>query len=217
MELRKSDPCVLEDRIKMVERQLKARGLKDERVLEAFLKVRRDYFVPDDLSAKAYEDNPLPIGSEQTISQPYIVALMTELLEIKPEDRVLEIGTGSGYQTAILAELSNHVYSVEIRSGLYQKAKQILRLLGYLDVHLCLGNGREGWREHAPFDKILVAAAGSEIPQALMDQMAAEAKIVMPVGFGNEQDLVLGRKENNALLTKPIIPVRFVPLVLEAA
>ena len=195
----------------MIERQLKGRGISDFNVLLAFRKVHREKFLPPALRTKAYEDHPLPIGHNQTISQPYIVALMTESLELQKTDRVLEVGTGSAYQTAILAELVQEVYSIEIVEDFYKAAETRLDHLGYRNVHLKYGDGREGWPEAAPFDKIIVAAASEQIPNVLIEELKEGGKIIMPIGL-DDQDLVLGRKEKGVLVTKQLIPVRFVPL-----
>ena len=201
-------------RLKMVETQIQARGIRDERVLAAMRKVPRHEFVPPEEKLVAYSDNPLPIGQGQTISQPYIVALMTELLELKPEDKVFEVGTGSGYQTAILAEIAKEIYSVEIVEPLYKQAKTRLEKLGYPHVHLRQGDGTKGWPEAAPFDKMIVTAAGLKIPDSLVAQLKEGGRIVMPVG-DMDQILVVGEKRKHVLKTYESIPVRFVPLVEE--
>ena len=195
----------------MIGRHLKSRGISDQRVLRAFQKVRRELFVAPALEAKAYDDQPLPIGFEQTISQPYVVAFMTEQLELKRENRVLEIGTGSGYQTAILAEMVKEVYSVEMIPELHERAKSRLEELGHRNVFLKVGNGREGWREHAPFDHIIVTAAAQEIPDAFRDQLVENGTVMIPIGEG-DQDLVLGRKKKGVFITRQLMRVRFVPL-----
>jgi len=201
-------------RHEMVDSQILARGVKDERVLQAMRKVPRHDFVPIIEKLAAYSDSPLPIGHGQTISQPYIVALMTELLQVEPADKVLEVGTGSGYQAAILAEVAKEVYTIEIVEPLYQTAKAKLEKFGYKNVHVRLGDGTKGWPEAAPFDKMMVTAAGLKIPDALIEQLKEGGKIVMPVGE-TEQMLVVGEKRNNVLKTSEKIPVRFVPLVDE--
>ena len=201
-------------RLKMVETQIQARGIHDERVLAAMRKVPRHEFVPPEEKLAAYSDNPLPIGQGQTISQPYIVALMTELLQLKPGDKVFEVGTGSGYQTAVLAEIAKEIYSVEIVEPLYKQAKTRLEKLGYANVHLRQGDGTKGWPEAAPFDKMIVTAAGLKIPDSLVAQLKEGGRIVMPVG-DMEQILVVGEKRNHILKTYESIPVRFVPLVEE--
>lgn len=199
-------------RLKMVETQIAARGVKDERVLAALRKVPRHEFVPTVEKLLAYTDGPLPIGYGQTISQPYVVALMTELLQVEPTDKVFEVGTGSGYQSAVLGEIVKEVYTVEIVEPLYEQAKARLEKLGYRNVHVHLGDGTKGWPEKAPFDKMIVTAAGLKIPDALIEQLKEGGRIVMPVGE-TEQVLVVGEKRHNVLKTYESIPVRFVPLV----
>lgn len=198
----------------MIRQQLKSRLIKNEKVLAAFRKVPREIFLPQALQDKAYEDHPVPIGYDQTISQPYIVALMTERLNLESHDRVLEVGTGSGYQTAILAELVQAVYSVEIVQALHEVAKKRLEQLGYQNIHLRYSDGRKGWPEEAPFDKIIVTAGSDQIPNALVEQLSEMGKMIIPLGHG-DQDLVLGRKEKGVLVTKQLIPVRFVQLQTE--
>lgn len=199
-------------RLKMVETQIAARGIRDERVLAAMRKVPRHEFVPAAEKLLAYSDGPLPIGRGQTISQPYIVALMTELLEIQPADKILEVGTGSGYQAAVLGEIAKEVYTVEIVEPLYEQAKARLEKLGYSNVHVRSGDGTKGWPEEAPFDKMTVTAAGLKIPDTLIEQLKEGGRIVMPVGE-TEQVLVVGEKRSHVLKTYESIPVRFVPLV----
>lgn len=201
-------------RYEMVETQIAARGIQDERVLDAMRKVPRHEFVPTVEKLLAYSDGPLPIGYGQTISQPYIVALMTELLKVSPTDRVFEVGTGSGYQAAILAEIVEGVYTVEILEPLYEHSKKRLERLGYRNVHVRLGDGTKGWPEEAPFDKMIVTAAGLKIPDALVEQLKEGGRIVIPVGE-TEQVLVVGEKHKGVLKTHESIPVRFVPLVEE--
>ena len=198
----------------MVETQIKARGVRDERVLETLRKVPRHEFVPTVEKLLAYSDGPLPIGYDQTISQPYIVALMTELLQVQPTDRVFEVGTGSGYQAAVLAQMAQKVYTIEIVEPLYEQAKARLEKLGYRNVHVRLGDGTKGWPEEAPFDKMMVTAAGLKIPDTLIEQLKEGGRIVIPVGE-TEQVLVVGEKRNHVLKTYESIPVRFVPLVEE--
>ncbi len=202
------------ERLKMVETQIEARGVQDERVLEAMRKIPRHELVPSQVESMAYEDKPLPIGYAQTISQPYIVGLMTELLELTPDDKVLEVGTGSGYQAAVLAEIAKEVYSIEIVEPLYREAKERLGRLGYHNIHLRLGDGTKGWPQAAPFDKMIVTAGGMKIPDSLIEQLKEGGRIVMPVGDG-EQVLVIGQKVGGALETFHSIPVRFVPLIEE--
>ncbi len=195
----------------MIERQLKGRGITDSRVLAAFRKIPREAFLAPELKSKAYEDHPLPIGYDQTISQPYIVAVMSESLELVRTDRILEVGTGSGYQTAVLAELGQEVCSVEIIEDLYQVAKMRLNTLGYRNIRLKHDDGRKGWVEHAPFDKIIVTAAAEKIPDVLVEQLKDMGRIILPIGQ-DDQDLVLGQKEKGMLVTRPLLRVRFVPL-----
>lgn len=201
-------------RLKMVEEQIGARGIRDERVLAAMRKVPRHEFVPPEEKMAAYSDAPLCIGYHQTISQPYIVALMTELLQAFPEDKVLEVGTGSGYQTAVLAEIAGEVYTIEIIPPLYQQAMARFEKLGYRNIHIRSGDGTKGWPEAAPFDKIIVTAAGLRIPDSLVQQLKEGGRVVMPVG-GEEQVLMVGEKQRNIFNTYESIPVRFVPLVEE--
>ena len=199
----------------MVESQIVARGVRDPRVLAAMRKVPRHRFVDDAQRAEAYEDHPLPIPGNQTISQPYIVALMTELLELKPDSRALEIGTGSGYQSAVLAELAKEVYTIEIVPELARLARTRLRELGYDNVTVREGDGYRGWPEHAPFDAIIVTAAPERIPQPLLDQLAPGGIMVIPVG-GFFQELKVFRKSADGRVTeKDILPVRFVPMTGE--
>ena len=203
-------------RQRMVEQQLMARGIKDERVLAAMAKVPREEFVPADARAATYEDGPLPIGHGQTISQPYIVAFMTEQLRLSPTDRVLEIGTGSGYQAAILAELAGEVYTIEIVAPLAQSAEAALQRLGYKNVHVKLGDGYKGWPEHAPFDAIIVTCAPDKVPQLLTDQLKESGRMIIPVGDRFAQQLYLLEKKNGQLKESVTLPVRFVPMSGEA-
>lgn len=199
-------------RKKMIETQIKERGVKDKRVLEAMYKVERHKFVPEDLQHLAYEDMPLPIGEGQTISQPYIVAVMTELLGLKGNEKVLEIGTGSGYQAAILAELAREVYTIEILPGLAKRAQGLLKELGYTNIKVKYGDGYLGWPEFAPFNSIIVTCAPPNIPDALIKQLAEGGRMVIPVGE-MFQELKLLEKKQNKLEIKDIIPVRFVPMI----
>jgi protein-L-isoaspartate(D-aspartate) O-methyltransferase len=200
-------------RERMVETQIKARGIKDERVLKAMLKVPRHLFVDEALRDQAYGDFPLPIGEGQTISQPYIVALMTEALELKGNERVLEIGTGSGYQTAILAELALWVYTIERFPTLLERAKKVLKELGYKNISFKLDDGTLGWKEAAPFDAIIVTAASPDIPPPLVEQLAEGGRMVIPIGDEFSQTLIKGVKKGGKLHTKALEPVRFVKLV----
>ncbi|KUK37325.1 MAG: Protein-L-isoaspartate O-methyltransferase [Thermodesulfobacterium commune] len=200
-------------REKMVKSQIVARGIKDEKVIQAMLKVPRHLFVEEALRDQAYGDFPLPIGKGQTISQPYIVALMTEALELKGKERVLEVGTGSGYQTAILAEIALWVYTIERDPDLSEKAKKVLLSLGYKNISFKIGDGSLGWPEAAPFDAIIVTAASPQIPQPLVDQLAEGGRIVIPVGDEFSQILVKGIKKDGILKIQTLEPVRFVKLV----
>jgi len=202
-------------RQRMVEQQLNPRGIKDERVLAAMAKVPREEFIPADERSDAYEDGPLPIGYDQTISQPYIVAFMTEQLRPKPSDRVLEIGTGSGYQAAILAELVADVYTIEIVEPLATTAEATLQRLGYKNVHLMVGDGYRGWPDEAPFDAIIVTCAPGKVPQPLVDQLKDDGRMVIPVGERFAQQLYLLEKKNGQLKESATLPVRFVPMTRE--
>jgi protein-L-isoaspartate(D-aspartate) O-methyltransferase len=199
-------------RQQMVEQQIQRRGIRDQQVLEALRTVPRHRFVPDDLAAFAYVDHPLAIGHEQTISQPYIVAFMTELAQISPADRVLEIGTGSGYQAAILAELANTVFSVERIPELADQARKILAELGYRNVYVKTGDGYQGWAEHAPYDVILGTAAPTRVPPALIDQLAVNGRLVLPVGLF-WQDIQIITKTETGITVESVMPVRFVAMV----
>src|SRR5262245_21818646 len=202
-------------RQRMVEQQLNPRGIKDERVLAAMAKVPRGEFLPAVERRSAYEDGPLPIGYDQTISQPYIVAFMTEQLRPKPSDRVLEIGTGSGYQAAILAELVADVYTIEIVEPLATTAEATLQRLGYKNVHIKVGDGYNGWPEEMPFDAIIVTCAPEKVPQPLVDQLKNGGRMVIPVGERFAQQLYLLEKKNGQMKESVILPVRFVPMLRE--
>jgi protein-L-isoaspartate(D-aspartate) O-methyltransferase len=201
-------------REKMVETQIKSRGVKDPRVLSALLKVERHRFVPEEYLNSAYSDQPLPIGEGQTISQPYIVALMTELLELKGDEKVLEIGTGSGYQAAVLAELAKEVYTIEIIESLASTAKKRLSELGYQNIKVKAGDGYLGWPEAAPFDAIMVTAAPDHIPKPLIEQLKEGGRMVVPVGTYS-QELKKIVKRSGKIETTDIIPVVFVPMTGE--
>jgi protein-L-isoaspartate(D-aspartate) O-methyltransferase len=192
--------------------------VRDPGVLKAMRRVPRHLFVPDEYQKQAYRNSPLYIGYNQTISQPYIVAHMTELLELKPDHKVLEIGTGSGYQAAVLAELCNHVYTIEIVPPLGRKADALLKELGYDQVRVRIGDGYEGWPEAAPFDRIIVTCAPDEIPQPLIDQLALDGRIVIPVGKQSGiQYMVMVRKNHKGRITRErYYPVRFVPMTGKA-
>jgi protein-L-isoaspartate(D-aspartate) O-methyltransferase len=202
-------------RQRMVAQQLKPRGIKDERVLAAMAKVPREEFVPAGVRAGAYEDGPLPIGYDQTISQPYIVAFMTEQLGPKPSDRVLEIGSGSGYQAAILAELVTDVYTIDIVEPLAKTAEATLQRLGYKNVHINVGDGYKGWPAEAPFDAIIVTCAPENVPQPLVDQLKDSGRMVIPVGERFAQQLYLFEKKDGQLKESVTLPVRFVPMLRE--
>jgi protein-L-isoaspartate(D-aspartate) O-methyltransferase len=199
----------------MIQQQLVTRGVNNERVLAAMAKVPREEFIPPDSRTASYEDGPLPIGYGQTISQPYIVAFMTQQLRPKPSDRVLEIGTGSGYQAAILAELVSEVYSIEIVEPLAKNAETTLQRLGYKNVHVKIGNGYEGWPEEALFDAIIVTCAPDKVPQPLVDQLKDSGRMVIPVGDRFAQQLYLLEKKNGQLKQSATLPVRFVPMTSE--
>ena len=201
----------------MVVEQIERRGVKDPRVLAAMRKVPRAEFVPDAVKDEAHDDRPLPIGHGQTISQPYIVAFMTEALALKGDEKVLEIGTGSGYQAAVLGELVREVYSIEIVEPLGQRAAEVLKKLGYANVKTRVGDGYQGWREAAPFDAIIVTCAPEDIPKPLVDQLAEGGRMIIPVGpEGKAQQLVLLRKKGGKLRRQEVLPVRFVPMTGEA-
>jgi len=200
------------DRAQMVETQLRARLITHAGVLDAMGRVPRHRFVPGSLQALAYDDTPLPIGDGQTISQPYIVAYMTQAIEPSRSDRVLEIGTGSGYQAAVLAELVKEVYTIEIVPTLARRAATVLRDLGYRNVHTREGDGYAGWPDAAPFDKIVVTAAPDEIPRALVDQLAVGGVMVAPVGR-DLQVMTILHKARDGVVKRETIPVRFVPMI----
>lgn len=198
----------------MVTRQLKARGISDPKVLAAMNRVPRHRFVPERLAPLAYGDHPLPIGSGQTISQPYIVALMTEWAQLKPGDKVLEVGTGSGYQAAVLAELTDKVWSIDIRPELVVKAAGTLKTLGYSRVQVKSGDGYLGWPEAAPFDAILVTAAATRVPPVLEQQLREGGRLIIPLGpEGGVQTLTRFRKAQGKIQEEQKVPVSFVPLV----
>lgn len=200
-------------RLQMVEKQLVRRGIRAERILEAFRTVPRDLFVPEKLTSHAYEDHPLSIGFDQTISQPYMVAFMTEHLSLAPDSKILEIGTGSGYQTAILAGLSRSVYTIERIRELSTRARETLEALGYRNIFFKCGNGAEGWEEQAPFDRILVSCAGSVAPQALLAQLKEEGLMMMPLGGLISQVLTLFRKHSGTIESRALSRCAFVPLI----
>jgi protein-L-isoaspartate(D-aspartate) O-methyltransferase len=200
-------------RQRMVQQQLEVRDIRDARVLNAMRKVPRHQFVPRESRQHAYADAPLPIGHSQTISQPYIVALMTQLLELEPSDRVLEIGTGSGYQAAILAELSEVVYTLERLAPLAERAKDVLSHLGYENVVVLVGDGSLGLPEHAPYDGIIVTAAAPKAPAALQDQLGEGGRLVVPVGGREGQMLERWTRQGGRVGVERMVPVAFVPLL----
>jgi protein-L-isoaspartate(D-aspartate) O-methyltransferase len=207
----RSDAEWAAQRARMVDTQIRLRGVTDERVLRAMVKVPRHLFMPEERRRYAYEDHPTPIGLGQTISQPFIVAYMTEALRLAPTDRVLEIGTGSGYQAAVLAELAREVYSMEIIPELADQARRTLESLGYRNVRVRAGNGYLGWPEAAPFDKIIVTAAPDEVPKALVDQLGPNGTMIVPVGV-IDQMMTIIRRTPQGLVQRETIPVLFVPM-----
>jgi protein-L-isoaspartate(D-aspartate) O-methyltransferase len=200
------------ERVRMVEEQLKGRDIRDLRVLSAMLSVPRHLFIPESARGGAYGDFPVPIGHGQTISQPYIVAFMTEALKVGPEHRVLEIGTGSGYQAAVLSVLAKEVFTIEIVDALAKRARATLVELGYRNVDVRSGNGYLGWPEHAPFDRIIVTAAPPDVPPALVEQLKIGGLMAIPVGVG-DQELRIMRRAATGMETIATLPVRFVPMV----
>ncbi len=202
-------------RIQMVERQIVARGVSRESVLEAMRAVPRHRFVPDRIVPQAYDDSPQPIGENQTISQPYIVALMSELLDLTPEEKVLEVGTGSGYQAAVLAEMVDTVFSIEIIPELAARADSTLKAVGYGNVRVRAGDGYRGWPEEAPFQGIIVTAAPDHVPVPLVEQLAEGGNLVIPVG-DTYQSLMVFTRQGGKIIHRDVIPVRFVPMTGEA-
>lgn len=199
----------------MVENQIIARGIRDSSVIQAMLAVPRHRFVPDEYKSSAYNDGPVPIGSGVTISQPYIVALMSELLRPMRGMKVLEVGTGSGYQTAVLAETGCEVYTVEILQDIAKRARRLLDELGYENIKFRIGDGYAGWEEYAPFDAIIVTAAPGNIPQKLADQLKTGGRMIIPVGE-ESQELLLAEKTDEGMVTRRITSVRFVPMTGES-
>ena len=200
----------------MVSTQVIARGITDERVIQAMRKVERHLFVPEEYAHRAYDDDPVPIGYGQSISQPYIVAFMTELLKLDSTDRVLEIGTGSGYQAAILAEICKSVYTIELIPQLANRAKNLLAELGYKNLFVKAGDGYKGWPEYAPFDAIIVTCAPTHIPRPLEKQLKEGGRMIIPVGEKYVQELVLLEKKDGRLRRRNVLPVTFVPMVDDA-
>ena len=201
----------------MIKNQLQSRGIRDDAVLEVMRSVERHNFVPENYRDRAYSDGPLPIGHGQTISQPYIVAFMTEQLQVSSQHKVLEIGTGSGYQAAILGELAKHVFTIEIIPELAEGAKNILNHLSYKNITVRAGDGYKGWPEEAPFERIMVTAAPTEIPQTLIDQLAPGGRMILPVGaqFLVHYLWVIEKDDQGTVTKEKILPVRFVPMVKE--
>ncbi len=208
------DGAFRQTRFRMVEEQIRGRGIRDPEVLAAMSRVPRHLFVPRIYRKLAYTDGPLPIGQGQTISQPYIVAFMTEALKLKKTDRVLEVGTGSGYQAAVLAEIVEKVYTIEIIPKLGKAAKKLLKKMGYGNISVRIGDGYLGWPEEAPFDAIIVTAAPEKVPPALIDQLKEGGRLCLPVGSVRFlQTLILYTKEEGRLTKKELLPVRFVPMI----
>jgi protein-L-isoaspartate(D-aspartate) O-methyltransferase len=205
------DPFVRE-RLRMVKEQIEARGVKNPAVLAALRDVPREQFMPPAARAHAYEDRPVSIGFGQTISQPYIVAFMTDLLDLKKHHRVLEIGTGSAYQAAILARLANEVYSIEIVPDLARSAAATLRRLGYRNVTVREGDGYQGWPEHAPFDRVILTAAPPALPPELVRQLKPGGLLIAPVGVGEQEVIVVQKHPDGSTTTRPVLPVSFVPM-----
>lgn len=200
-------------RLAMVKDQIEARGIRDSNVLRALRRVPRHQFVPPEMVPHAYEDRPLPVGHGQTISQPYIVAFMTGALEVGPEDRVLEIGTGSGYQAAVLALIAKHVYTIEIVPTLARTSKALLHTLGHYNVTVREGDGYKGWPEEAPFDRVILTAAPPELPQALVDQLKPGGRLIAPVGTADQDLIIVEKQKDGSLKKRSVLPVRFVPMV----
>ena len=200
-------------RLAMARNQLEARGVKDSQVLKAMRTVPREKFVPEQYLSEAYADNPLPIGYGQTISQPYVVGFMTQLLDVDKDQRVLEIGTGSGYQSAILSMLAGEVYSIEIVPELADSAEETLSSLGYDNVMIRAGDGYQGWPEEAPFDRIILTAAPPELPQELVDELKPGGILVAPVGTGIQNLMLVRKSKDGKTSTRSMLPVQFVPMV----
>ncbi len=212
-DLKKIQDTYAEQRKRMVKYQVQQRGISDERVLQAMREVPRHLFLNERYRRLAYSDHPLPIEAEQTISQPYIVALMTETAEIEKGDKVLEIGTGSGYQAAVLAHLTDQVYTIEIIKELAEKAEHRLRELGYDQVQVKWGDGNKGWEEHAPYDEVIVTCASEKVPQTLFKQLKEGGRMVIPLGNPSSfQILTLVQKKQGEMVKKEILGVRFVPM-----
>ncbi|WP_010297549.1 protein-L-isoaspartate(D-aspartate) O-methyltransferase [Candidatus Odyssella thessalonicensis] len=199
-------------RIKMVDQQLQARDISDTRVLAAMKEIPRHLFVPSQHQDMAYEDSPVPIGQGQTISQPYIVAFMSQAAQLKPTDKVLEIGTGCGYQTAVLSQLCAEVYTIEIIEELAKRAQRLFKTLGYHNIQSRIGDGYSGWPEHAPYNAILVTAAPQRLPQQLVTQLKEQGRLIIPVKVDHQQELIGVTKTEAGIQKEPLIPVKFVPM-----
>jgi protein-L-isoaspartate(D-aspartate) O-methyltransferase len=214
-----SDACTQDTyekrRENMVRYQIEQRGVRNEKVLNAMQNVERHLFVPDNVRSYAYDDRPLPIGFGQTISQPYIVAYMTEILDLKRYEKVLEIGTGSGYQAAVLAEICDSVFTIEVIPELGIRANNVLKSKGYKGIHIKIGDGYQGWKEYAPFDAIIVTCAPTHVPEKLTEQLREGGRMIIPVGERYVQQLVLLEKKNGKLRQRNVLPVLFVPMVDE--
>lgn len=208
-----NEEAYLAERQAMVDTQLRRRGIRDERVLEAMLRIPRHEFVVDSCWSQAYEDHPIPIGEDQTVSQPFIIAVSLQALDLNGAESVLEIGTGSGYQTALLASLAQNVYTVERYPSLAHAAEATLRRLDFRNIRFAIGDGSQGWREYSPYDAVLVSAAAPRIPQSLLEQLSDIARMVIPVGTQHTQDLQLIRKRGGEYSTETLEGCRFVPLV----
>lgn len=215
-DLTTQDPYAAQ-RALMVEEQLRARGIRDQRVLDAMLRIPRHEFISEEYRSQAYADHPIPIGEEQTISQPFIIALSLQALELQGTESVLEVGTGSGYQTALLAVIARRVYSIERYASLARSAEAVLDQLGLNNVTVVVGDGSQGLREHAPYDAILVSAAAPRVPKSLLDQLGDGGRMVIPVGPPHAQELLLVRKQNGEARTEVLEGCRFVPLVGDEA
>ena len=215
-ELTMTNPTWQFERNQMVDQQIIGRGVEDLAVITAMRRVPRHRFVSEGDSNQAYEDHPLPIGYGQTISQPYIVAFMTEALQLKPNDRVLEIGTGSGYQAAVLAEIVAEVFTIEVVEALAQRAEATLQQLDYRNIMLRTGDGYQGWPEHAPFDAVILTAAPDHVPQPLLDQLAVGGRLIIPVGKQLQELVLIHRTQPDEYTRTVLLPVAFVPMTGEA-
>ncbi len=204
---------IFKNQQRMLQDQIIARGIKDKRVLEAVSSISRELFVPPELQELAYQDSPLPIGYGQTISQPFIVAFMTEAAQLEPNSKVLEIGTGSGYQAAILSKICNEVFTIEVVKPLGEEIKKKFKDLGYHNIHVRIGDGYQGWLEEAPFDAIIVTAAPESIPHTLIGQLKEGGRLIIPVGIPGSQELLRTTCSPQGTIIETLMPVRFVPMV----